>query len=231
MKLSYTNVAGTRIKLTDISSIVYGSAEPALEDEFEKKISEFWKVLIQKNSDHGIGEVKAMKELLINQIDNLDKDRSKLMDELAENMKFMLALNKSRVFLKRKLDIIEGFLAIYALQGVVEVSDKEKFNLYEKTHLGYAIESVSLAISKSEQSDNKVETIRAFLTAYYYFKETSLGLKKIRNFVIDENSNQTVVNQLRETGNSTLNHWKNKLEEKIDQIKQDSLLFEQKEDD
>lgn len=229
MKASYQNISGTRFKLTDIGFSMYAMIGPSLEEELEKRISEFWPKLVQSCSDHGIGEILAMKRLLISQIGDLDKDRAILKKELAENMKFILALNHAKKFLNRKIEMIDGFLAIYALQGAVEISDKEKVNL--QTKLESAIESVSLAISKSEKSENSFETIQAFLTAYYDFKETSLGLKKIKDHVVDQSNDQAVKDQLQQVSNSTLYHWKKKLEKKIKLLKKESVLYEQKEDD
>ncbi|PAU95398.1 hypothetical protein CK503_04165 [Aliifodinibius salipaludis] len=217
------------ISISDIGFGAVLAGHPSLDEIFEDKSQEFQMNLGKVYSKHGIAEIRALKDVLTDKIADLKKDIEAVSKRGEQGIFYLAALLHSYHHLQSKLYAIETFLSIYILHGSVEpiVSKKQ---LWEKgSNLTKAIKSVSIAISSSNHSETGQSTIENFLKGYFLFKSTSLGLMKIRDFVISNCKNVKMKDELENTGNSTLAHWTKRLEEKIDQIREDSFLYEQDE--
>jgi|GEM_PF-3182101 len=219
------NDGGPPIPITEVGFNALMIGQPSIEEIFEKKRSNYWEILTDAYTSNGVNEIIAMRGLLEEKLENIKSDYTAISERSDSGVKYLAALKRTSNMLEYKLDQIEVFLVSNVLHDHLKILKDQAED--EQSLLEDAIDSVAVAITNSKKSNTHKETVSNYLKGYYFFKDTSLGLIKIRDYVVENSKSKKVKNELKDISNSTLDYWKRKLETKIDQLDRDSFLLEQ----
>jgi len=171
--------------------------------------------LIKTLSDQGINEIKEIRNLISKKRTELKKDLEKLPTEVSFDINWEERLQPIKDLLRRKERMINDFLTVYTIKGEVENTDLMGFFSFISPEIKNDISIVSEAISSHGKGKYKSITIKTFLKAYYVFKDTNVGLMKVKELVLEKVQNETVHAELGSISNSVLDHWKTKLNDRL----------------